>query len=142
MVGAVPAQAGELPGERNSQCKKPVLSQPLLRASDSNYYFLAPGQTPGNFEGTGWTLSGGASIKTTTVKGGTTGKVLALPSGSKAVSPLICMTKEARGLGDERCRPVSEHRPGVGLESRERALPPQVRSPTGDEEVALGPHLA
>ena len=99
LVGAVPAQAAKSSGGSTeitsaSQCKEPVLSQPLLWASDSNYYFLAPGQTPGNFEGTGWTLSGGASIKTTTVKDGTTGKVLALPSGSKAVSPTFCVTNE------------------------------------------------
>ena len=81
MVGAVPAQATEITSP--SQCKEPVLTQPLLWAADSNYYFLAPGQTPGNFEGTGWTLSGGASIKTTTLKDGKTGKVLALPSDSK-----------------------------------------------------------
>ena len=94
MVGAVPASAATSPAKETSQCKEPVLSQPLTWASDSNYYFLAPGQTPNNFEGTGWTLSGGASIKSTTVLGGSTGKVLDLPSGSKAVSPPICITNE------------------------------------------------
>ena len=94
VVGAVPAQAATSPAKETSQCKEPVLTQPLLWASDSNYYFLAPGQTPGNFEGTGWTLSGGATIKPTTLRGGTTGKVLDLPSGSKAVSPTFCVTNE------------------------------------------------
>jgi len=91
-VGAVPAQAATSPAKETSQCTAPVLSQPLLWAADSNYYFLAPGQTPGNFEGTGWTLSGGASIKKTTQQNGATGYVLDLPSGSKAVSPSICVT--------------------------------------------------
>src|SRR6476660_2170689 len=93
-VGAVPAKAATSPAKETSQCKEPVLTQPLKWASDSNYYFLAPGQTPNNFEGAGWTLSGGASIKSTTVLGGSTGKVLDLPSGSKAVSPPICITNE------------------------------------------------
>ena len=91
-VGAVPAQAATSPAIEISQCTAPVLSQPLLYAGDSNYYFLAPGQTPGNFEGTGWTLSGGASIKKTTQQNGATGYVLDLPSGSKAVSPTLCVT--------------------------------------------------
>jgi len=53
---------------------------------------LAPAQSPANFEEAGWTLSGGASIKTTTLADGSTGYVLDLPSGSKAVSPSFCVT--------------------------------------------------
>ena len=41
--------------------------------------------------GTGWKLSGGASIKTTTVAEGGSDTVLDLPSGSQAVSPTICV---------------------------------------------------
>jgi hypothetical protein len=77
-----------------SQCVESVLTQPFLYAGDTNYYTLAPGQTPGDFAGTGWTLSGGASIKTTTLGDGSTGSVLDLPSGSKAVSPAFCVTSE------------------------------------------------
>jgi hypothetical protein len=92
VFGAASAQAASSPAKETSQCKEPVLTQPFLYAGDSNYYVLAPGQTPDNFEGTGWTLSGGASITTTTLADGSTGYVLDLPSGSKAVSPSFCVT--------------------------------------------------
>src|SRR5438874_1204907 len=92
VFGAASAQAATSPAKETSQCKEPTLTQPFQDAGDNNYYVLAPGQTPGNFEGTGWTLSGGASIKTTTLADGSTGYVLDLPSGSKAVSPSFCVT--------------------------------------------------
>ena len=75
-----------------AMCSNPMLSQPFLAYKDSNYYMLVPGQSPGNFDGTGWQLSGGAKPVTTTLADGTTGSVLDLPSGSKAVSPVICVT--------------------------------------------------
>jgi len=92
VFGAASAQAATSPAKETSQCTEPTLTQPFLYAGDSNYYVLAPGQSPGNFEETGWTLSGGASIKTTTLANGSTGYVLDLPSGSKAVSPSFCVT--------------------------------------------------
>jgi hypothetical protein len=94
VFGAASAQAATSPAKETSQCKEPTLTQPFLYAGDSNYYVLAPGQTPGNFEGTGWTLSGGASIKQTMLQDGSAGYVLNLPSGSKAVSPTFCVTSE------------------------------------------------
>ncbi len=94
VFGAASTQAATSPAKETSLCKEPALTQPFLYAGDLNYYVLAPGQTPGNFEGTGWTLSGKASIKTTTLKDGSTGQVLDLPSGSKAVSPSFCVTSE------------------------------------------------
>jgi len=94
VFGAASAQATTSPAKETSLCLEPTLTQPFQYAGDSNYYVLAPGQTPGNFEGTGWTLSGGASIKTTTLADGSTGYVLDLPSGSKAVSPSFCVTSE------------------------------------------------
>jgi hypothetical protein len=76
-----------------SMCNtNPLLTQPFLSAGDTNYYTLVPGQTPDNFDGTGWTLSGGATLVSTTLADGATGSVLDLPSGSKAVSPTICVT--------------------------------------------------
>jgi hypothetical protein len=92
VLGAGSAQASTASTASTSQCTEPQLTQPFLYAGDSNFYTLAPGQTPDSFDGSGWTLSGGASIKTTTVWDGTTGLVLDLPSGSKAVSPSICIT--------------------------------------------------
>ena len=99
-VGAVPAQAAtKSPGGSTEitsplQCKEAVLTQPFLYVGDTNWYTLAPGQAPDKFEGKGWTLSGGTSLKTVIVEDGKTGTVLDLPSGSTAVSPNFCITKE------------------------------------------------
>jgi hypothetical protein len=87
--GAVSAQAATL---NTSSCEEPLVSRPFLYANDSNYYFLAPGQTPTSFEGQGWTLSSGAKISQGTLPNGSTGPVLDLPAGAKAVSPEICVT--------------------------------------------------
>jgi hypothetical protein len=94
---AVPAQAEvDL-----SQCVENELSQPFLYAKDINLYTLIPGEEADNFAGEGWQLSGGAQIVTETLQDGTSGQVLDLPSGSKAVSPVICVTSAypaARGI--------------------------------------------
>jgi hypothetical protein len=74
-----------------SACSAPLLSQPLLSAKDSNWYTMVPGESPDSFDGAGWTLTGGASIKRTTLADGTSGSVLDLPSGSTAVSPTVCV---------------------------------------------------
>jgi hypothetical protein len=84
-----------------SQCVENQLSQPFLYAKDLNFYTLIPGEEPDNFAGEGWQLSGGAQIVTETLQDGTEGQVLDLPSGSKAVSPVICVTSlypTARGI--------------------------------------------
>lgn len=100
-LGAGPAQAATSDTSTQateitlpSQCTQPTLSQPFLYAGDSNFYALAPGQTTESFNGDGWTLSGGASIQTTTLSEGQQGSVLDLPGGSKAVSPTFCVTSE------------------------------------------------
>jgi hypothetical protein len=94
---AIPAQAEvDL-----SQCVENQLSQPFLYANDINLYTLIPGEEADNFAGEGWQLSGGAQIVTETLQDGTSGQVLDLPSGSKAVSPVICVTSAyptARGI--------------------------------------------
>src|SRR5437764_7759346 len=106
LIGAVPAQAAKRSTEQAekpiteasiteaSQCVEPALTQPFVYAGDSNWYTLTPGQTPGNFAGTGWTLTGGASITKATLQNGQTGSVLDLPSGAKAVSPSFCITSD------------------------------------------------
>ena len=98
MLGAGSAQAAKVASTQTkvatSQCTEASLTQPFLYAGDSNYYTLAPGQAPGDFVGTGWTLSGGASIQQTTLQNGSSGSVLNLPSGSKAVSPSFCINSE------------------------------------------------
>jgi len=93
LIGAPPAQA-EMSYAGISTCSAPELTQPFLYADDSSYYMLAPGQSADNFEGGGWTLTGGASIKQSTLADGGSGAVLNLPSGSKAVSPAFCVTNE------------------------------------------------
>lgn len=74
-----------------STCVAPTPTQPFLSAGDSNWYTLAPGETPGSFDGAGWTLSGGASIK---AGQNGTGSVLDLPSGSQAISPPMCVSTD------------------------------------------------
>src|SRR5947209_5968211 len=74
-----------------SWCSNPTVSQYLSPFKDSNWYSYMPGESNDSFDGSGWTLSGGASLKTVTLADGQTGTVLDLPSGSKAVSPAICV---------------------------------------------------
>jgi hypothetical protein len=74
-----------------SSCRAPTLTQPFLAARDSNWYTLTPGETPGSFNGAGWTLSGGASIKAGQAGAGS---VLDLPSGSQAISPPMCVASD------------------------------------------------
>ena len=101
VLGVAPAQAAKSKSSTPappveitspSQCTEAALTQPFLYAGDTNYYTLAPGESANDFPGTGWKLSGGASIKTTTLAAGGSGQVLDLPSGSKAVSPSFCVT--------------------------------------------------
>jgi len=75
-----------------SGCTTGALSQPFASAHDSNWYTLMPGESAGNFDGNGWALTGGAKLVTTTLADGTVGTVLDLPSGSTAVSPVMCVT--------------------------------------------------
>jgi hypothetical protein len=75
-----------------SSCTDPLLSQPFVSSHDSNWYTLAPGENADSFGGAGWTLSGGASITTTTLADGSVGTVLNLPSGAQAESPIMCVT--------------------------------------------------
>lgn len=89
-LALVPAQAAS--ASTVTACPTPALSQSFAALGDHNQYTLAPGQAADDFAGTGWTLSGGASIVTTKLADGSTGSVLNLPAGSKAVSPPMCVT--------------------------------------------------
>jgi hypothetical protein len=84
------------PVAQTSACSAPTypLSQPYLGSHDANWYTLAPGERVDEFTATGWTLTGGAQIVTTTLADGTTGTVLDLPAGSKAVSPPMCVDSD------------------------------------------------
>jgi hypothetical protein len=97
---AVPAQAATS-SVNASQCSSPELFQPFLYAGDGNWYTALPGDTYDSFSGQGWQFSGGAKLLSTTLSDGKAGSVLDLPSGSKAISPVICVTSEyptARGV--------------------------------------------
>jgi hypothetical protein len=97
LAASAPAHATTLD---TSMCTNPPLSQSFLPWGDQRYYAPMPGETASSFDGTGWTLTGGAKIITTTLHDGTTSTVLDLPSGSKAVSPEVCVTSDypvARG---------------------------------------------
>jgi hypothetical protein len=72
-------------------CAPLTFTQALSSVRDSAWYTMVPGESPDNFGGTGWTLSGGASIKTTMLADGTQGQVLDLPSGATAYTPAICI---------------------------------------------------
>lgn len=72
-------------------CSNPLVTQPFTAWGDREWYAMAPGESLDNFAGSGWALSGGASIITERLADGHTGLVLSLPSGSKAVSPDMCI---------------------------------------------------
>jgi hypothetical protein len=75
-----------------SWCATPAFSQAFASFKDPNWYTLMPGESAAGFDGAGWQFSGGAKIVTTTLADGSVTSVLDLPSGSKAVSPEICVT--------------------------------------------------
>jgi hypothetical protein len=74
-----------------SWCAPEAFSQPFFSFGDANWYTLAPGESADNLYGSGWTLSGGANVISTTLADGRTGSVLDLRAGSKAISPPMCV---------------------------------------------------
>jgi hypothetical protein len=73
------------------ECQAPVLSQPFWNLRDTRHYVLAPGGDFSDSNGAGWQFSGGARIVNDTRPDGTTGGSLYMPSGSTAVSPVMCV---------------------------------------------------
>ena len=97
-----------------SACTPPQLWQPFTAANDFNWYTPTPGESDAGFDGAGWTLSNGASTTLVELPTGATGPVLDLPSGAKAVSPVMCVTSDyptARAV----MRNVSASNGSVGL---------------------------
>ena len=82
-------------------CAPLTFSQALLSVGDTAWYTMLPGESPDALVGTGWTLTGGASIKTTRLADGTTGPVLDLPSGGTAYSPAVCIDQGFQGARAE-----------------------------------------
>jgi hypothetical protein len=73
------------------ECQAPVFSQPFSDLKDNRSYVLAPGGDFSNPNGAGWQFFGGAHIVTDTTPDDTTGGSLYMPSGSTAVSPVMCV---------------------------------------------------
>src|SRR5579875_1844255 len=91
LVPAFPAHAATTTVDTSVCNTNPVFSQPFQPFGDSNMYTLAPGQSPDNFTGSGWTLSGGATLTSASLADGASGKTLQMTYGSEAVSPILCV---------------------------------------------------
>ena len=77
-----------------ANCTAAAVTQPFAPFGDANWYALAPGESYDNLSGSGWTLTGGAKIVTSTLYDGTRGSVLDLPGTGTAVSPPMCVTEQ------------------------------------------------
>jgi hypothetical protein len=73
------------------ECRAPLFSQPFAGFNDRRDYVLAPGGGFTDPEGAGWQFFGGAQIVQDETPDGTTGGSLYMPSGSTAVSPVMCV---------------------------------------------------
>jgi hypothetical protein len=73
------------------ECQAPVLSQPFSDLKDTRDYVLAPGGDFSDPSGAGWQFFGGARVLNDTTPDGSTGGTLYMPSGSMAVSPVMCV---------------------------------------------------
>jgi hypothetical protein len=97
MVSTSPAMADDdglvasTTSASQQECQAPVLSQPFSDLKDNRHYVLAPGGDFSDPNGAGWQFSGGAHIANDTTPGGNAGGTLEMPSGSVAVSPVMCV---------------------------------------------------
>jgi len=73
------------------ECQAPVLSQPFSDLKDTRNYVLAPGGDFSDPSGAGWQFSGGARVMDDPRPDGSDGGTLYMPSGSTAVSPVMCV---------------------------------------------------
>jgi hypothetical protein len=95
LISSSPAMADQvltanMTGASALECQAPVLSQPFLSLRDNRQYTLAPGSDFSNPAGAGWQFFGGAHIAQAAGPDGRSG-TLDLPSGSTAVSPVMCV---------------------------------------------------
>jgi hypothetical protein len=93
-LAASPALADTTAFTAGAACSTPTFYQPFTALNDGGFYTLAPGGTFDDPTGGGWQLTGGARIVQTTQPDGTVAGVLDLPSKSKAVSPVMCITSD------------------------------------------------
>ena len=73
------------------ECQAPILSQPFSDLKDTRDYVLAPGGDFSNPGGAGWQFFDGARIVSGTRPDGRAGGSLYMPSGSTAISPVMCV---------------------------------------------------
>ena len=98
LAGIAPTAAIADAAAASQSCASNALTEPFSALGDTNEYALIPGESADSFNGTGWTLSGGAKVLTTKLSDGTTGDVLQIPSGGAAVSPPMCVTSSYSSL--------------------------------------------
>lgn len=100
VIGSATAQAAPLMGPATTpdvtQCSAATLNQAFLANGDFNYYAAAPGPADTGFDGSSWTLDGGANVASTQLADGSTSQVLDLPAGSVAVSPAMCVSPSTK----------------------------------------------
>ena len=95
LISSSPAMADQvftanMTGASATECQAPFLSQPFLNLRDNRHYTLTPGGDFNNPAGAGWQFFGGAHIVQTAGPDGQ-GGTLDMPSGSTAVSPIMCV---------------------------------------------------
>jgi hypothetical protein len=83
------------PTPNTAQCSNSTLAQAYLSSGDFNYYAAVPAANGAGFDGSTWTLAGGANVATAQLADGTTGPVVDLPQGSIAESPDVCVNPSA-----------------------------------------------
>ncbi len=91
-VAAAPARAdddivADTTAASRQECVAPVFDNPFLDFKDRRDYVLAPGGRFDDPSGAGWQFFGGAQVVQDDTRDGT----LFMPSGSVAVSPVMCV---------------------------------------------------
>lgn len=87
-IRAIPANdpnSPDSPTPSTALCSQGSPSQVFLSQGDFNYYTSVPGPDGAGFDGSTWSLSGGAA---------SSGGIMDLPAGSQAVSPDICVSSD------------------------------------------------
>jgi hypothetical protein len=92
LVGAIALPPAAAQADLFGSCTPSAVSQPFAAWADTNSYALVPG---GDFEGSAWTLTGGAQRVAGSEPFAATGTLgswsLSLPAGASAESPSTCV---------------------------------------------------
>jgi hypothetical protein len=83
--------AVETTAASKQECQDPTFVQPFTGLKDNRHYVLAPGGDFSSPDGAGWQFDGGAQITDDMTPDGASGGVLAMASGSVAISPVMCV---------------------------------------------------